>query len=689
MRFHSRNRVVLISALVAVGLMLLGVWAMRSQPAMHAAARAESAAASDRSTSIPAPTPASTASPSKSTASSDDASFGTFRGRVINAATREPVREFEVAFHGSQPTKAGDEAPGSQTFRAENGRFEWQYLVPGTWRVTVSARGYQIFALRDLQIRKGEATPEVVLPMRPGYRLTGRIHDASSGVGIASANINFREGHIARHQSDWRTRPSTKSAEDGSFVLEGVPPGLVTLQVRAQDYIVRELNVIVGAKTTPLEIALSTGATISGRLTASDGVTPVAGQASCWNRALQYGVDDNTSEHGTFSFRQLPAGRYRVTGSSGGAVVSQEIVLAENEQVTGVVLALGTGRSIRGVVTGLRPEDLEHVAISLRREDGGGSSVAGVDSQGAYVLRGVAAGRVFVHAQVMSRFTWKKVEMPADADLTVNLDFPRGARLSGRVTRNGKPVADEWLRLRPVAEPKPESGGTLTTGTGGSATVTTEKGDYSMDGLETGEYRVLVGESFTTRVVRVADDTVFDIDMSAAQFAGRVLEEGGTVPVTGADVSIWAADFIDSPIWLRDRSDDFGQFGLTGLQPGEFVLTVYKPEYALYRERISYESPVADMTIRLQRDRGVEVSVRTGDGKRPQAVSVHEVVRTETASWSGIGFQLSFDENGLAYIPSALAGSTLSFSARGYAPVSIREWNGQSLTLDLRSRDAR
>jgi Carboxypeptidase regulatory-like domain len=687
-RDNDRHRVILISALVAAGLGLFGLWAMRPHPVVSTPASIERSAAPD-STPAPAPLPASTL-PSKSAVSSDESSFGTFRGRVIDAATREPVREFEVAFDGTQPTNAGDEAPGSQTFRAEDGRFEWQYLVPGTWTVTVGARGYQAFALRDLQIRKGEATPEVVLPMRLGYRLTGRVHDASSGLGIVSANVTFREGHIPRHQSNWRTRPSTKSAADGSFVLEGVPPGLVTLQARAQDYLVRELNVIVGAKTTPLEIGLSTGGTIVGRLTASDGVTPVAGQASCWSRDLQYGVDDDTSEDGAFSLRQLPAGRYLVTGSSGGAVVSQEIVVAENEQITGVVLALGTGRSIRGVVTGLRPKDLEHVTVSLRREDGAGSSGIRVDSQGAYVLRGVAAGRVSVHAEAVDRLIWKKVEMPADADLTVNFDFPRGARLSGRVTRNGKPVANQWLAMRPLERELVSGGPSTTAVIGGGGTSTTENGEYSIDGLKTGEYRIAVGESFTSRVVRVANDTEFDIDVSAAQVAGRVLEEGGTVPVTGANVNVWAADFTNLPVWLRDRSDDFGHFGLTGLEPGEFVLTVHKPEYALYRKRISYESPVADMTIRLQRDRGVEVSVRTGDGKRPQAVSVHELIRTETGgSWSGIGFQLSLDENGLAYIPSALAGSTLSFSARGYALVTIREWNGQSLTLDLRSRDAR
>ena len=62
--------------------------------------------------------------------------FATFRGRVVDAATREPVREFELKFMRAQRTPADDEDPGARKFRADDGRFEWQDLPAGQWSVT-------------------------------------------------------------------------------------------------------------------------------------------------------------------------------------------------------------------------------------------------------------------------------------------------------------------------------------------------------------------------------------------------------------------------------------------------------------------------------------------------------------------------------------------------------------------------
>lgn len=45
--------------------------------------------------------------------------------------------------------------------------------------------------------------------------------------------------------------------------------------------------------------------------------------------------------------------------------------------------------------------------------------------------------------------------------------------------------------------------------------------------------------------------------------------------------------------------------------------------------------------------------------------------------------QLRTDELGLGYLPSALAGSSLSFSGPGYTPLTIHDWNGQGLEVTL------
>ena len=143
-------------------------------------------------------------------------SFGTLRGKVIDAVTHEPVREFELEFQGTQATKVGEEAPGARTFRTVDGRFAWEYLPPGNWTVTASASGYQRFVLVGLQINRGDATAEIVLPLRAGHALRGRIYDEASGAGIASASVGFRESDTGRFEGNWRMRVRVTSAKERS-----------------------------------------------------------------------------------------------------------------------------------------------------------------------------------------------------------------------------------------------------------------------------------------------------------------------------------------------------------------------------------------------------------------------------------------------------------------------------------------
>jgi hypothetical protein len=675
-----RRRLILLLG-AALGPMLLARWTMLRDDPWTAPQRVETAKSGDRLPVEARPAPAAEISSPAIVASAADesaSSLGTLRGRVIDAVTRGPVRTFEVEFHARRSAKSGAEAPGSRTFETKDGRFEWRRVPAGTWFVTVNARGYQRFELADLRISGRDSTPEIVIPMRPGYTLRGRVYDEVSGAGVASASIVFRESHVGAFEGNWRSRPRFGSQQDGTFVLEGIPAGRVTLTVYAQHYAGRELEVVVAEKSSELEIGLSTGATIAGRLTAADGVTPVAGYAGLFNIDRGFGGSSRTGEGGDFSFENLAPGRYRLTGQLEGQRAERDITLTGAERMEGIVLALGAGCSVRGVVTGLRPEELSRVSISLHREgDFLGSLLSvGVDSQGVYVLRGVQPGRVRVAADVAARRQMSRtVDVPADADVTVDIEFPRGARLSGRVTRGGRPLAGVSVDPRPVVRQDVYLYGTSTS----------TRGEYVLQDVATGEYRIQVGP-YLSAPVQVSGDTVFDIDVPDAQLSGRVFEEGSKAPVVAADVQLWPAEPSAPRIRLHDRSDHFGQFALTGLEPGDLMLTVYKPGYEMYRERISYGSPLANMTIRLRRVDGVEIRVRDAVSGAPlRRVSLTEMI----GDHNGSRLPLRLNENGVGNIPGALAGSTLSFSAFGYVTAVIREWDGRGLDLRLERERAR
>src|SRR5262249_18735599 len=145
--------------------------------------------------------------------------------------------------------------------------------------------------------------------------------------------------------------------------------------------------------------------------------------------------------------------------------------------------------------------------------------------------------------------------------------------------------------------------------------ATSPTGQYVIDDVPPGEYTIFI-DGYVSRPFQVSGDTVFDIDASP-QLAGRILEDNGKVPIVSAELAVWPADPKTSMSRAFDRSDHYGRFALAGLEPRDFVMTVYKPGYALYRERIAYATPALDMTIRLRRDAGVEVRAHDAATGKP------------------------------------------------------------------------
>jgi hypothetical protein len=620
-----------------------------------------------------------------STAASPN-TLGTFRGRVVDAVTREPVREFELRLQSARQADGSDEPVLARTFQTPDGRFEWQSLPPGKSSITASAHGYQRFELFDLIIPAGKVSTEIVLPLRAGHTLRGRVYDESSGVGIAAASVDF---HAAMGPYAWSNSdpPRARTASDGTFVLEGMAAGPFVLKVSADQHAGRDVEVVVREDNPLLEIGLATGGTIAGRLTAADGITPLQGTVWLWpdaglSTSRGFSPRQQTGDSGEFSYANLSAGSYRLDGQASGGSARQDIALASSQRLDGIVLALSSGHDIQGVVMGLRPEELKLATIEASREGSGNTySLIPVDDRGAYVLRGVQPGQLLLRVTVpMHRQLERTIEMPANADLTVNFDFPRGFRLTGRVTRSGKPLTGLHVWPRTTAA-RPSFA---------RATTTSPQGEYVVPDLPADEYTLLLGGVFRSGSVRVAGDTVFDIEVPDAEISGSVLEAAGSAPVVDADLSVWSADPVVSRLRRNARTDHLGRFALIAMEPGDFLLSAYKPGYELFRKRISFDGKsLTDMTIRLNAEQGVEIRARAaGSGKPLQQLSVGELLDGDRG---GIHLQLRLDERGLGYIPSALAGSRLMFSpfdapgpdAPGYHGKEIGKWDGRRLDLEF------
>ena len=607
------------------------------------------------------PPPFEATAPTVAPASSSPPLTG-FRGQVIDAASREPVKEFEVQLVRLRKGGYTEDSPLTKNFKSATGRFTWTEVDAGTWRAAVSAPGYQMFNVDEFQISKDELTRETVMPLLRGFALRGRVFDSSNGAGIVDAWITWRPVNDDTERFR-KSKAQAKSNADGSFTLDGIPGGDIVLMVFARDHENRELRIVVDEKTPPQEITLSSGGKVAGIVTTTAGV-PVKGRIRLDGPGPTHMAE--TNESGQFSFANRPAGRYRVVADTSAGSAAEEFVLGQDESKEGITLIVGGGRSVRGTVRGLPAARLQDVRIMLWSDSADVMVSARPNERGAYALNGVSPGHAVVKVYSPALQFDKQVDVPADRDVTLDIVFPSGARLSGRVTQSGKPAANRNVFMAPV-----DKSGAL------YSARTSEDGQYQIESLAPGDYRLRADDDIS-RSITIAGDAVLNIDIPGVQLSARVMEEGGTVPIVGANVYVRGSAPETARVRGNKETDDFGAFKLTGLEPGEIVLMVYKTGYELHREKITYSAPITDKTITLRKSAGVEVRVNPESRRFPRGFTLTQSFPPNDYV---VDIWMPLDRDNNCHVPSGFAGTTFKVGRFSGEPIVFEDWDGQPFEL--------
>jgi hypothetical protein len=346
---------------------------------------------------------------------------------------------------------------------------------------------------------------------------------------------------------------------------------------------------------------------------------------------------------------------------------TQDVTLGEDEVNENVVIVLGAGRNIRGMLRGVRPDHLDRVQIVVRHESKPGIIRAVIDRQGAYALNGVPPGNVALTVFGPSLQFEKLVVVPADQDVALDIDYPSGARISGRITQGGKPAGDKTVKMR---------------GAGAHSEVlyratTSADGQYEIEGLPPGDYFLRADKNINRHITVVGDD-VLNIDIPLVQLSAQVVEVGGAVPIVGARVYVSGSAPETAHVRSTGETDDFGRFALTGIEPGEVVLTVYKSGYELHRQQITYSAPSTNQTITLRKDAGVEVRVKPGSRRFTRGFTITQSV---AGSEQVVDLWMPLERKGVCHVPSALIGTTFQIGRYSGEPIVIEKWDGQPFEL--------
>jgi protocatechuate 3,4-dioxygenase beta subunit len=461
----------------------------------------------------------------------------------------------------------------------------------------------QVLGDAGLGPRKGGITAPaegVELVVDGRGRIRGVALDADSGRPLRDFQAAYepaRSGGMVFRFAGSRGRgrgpgePASFHADDGAFTLEDVPAGKWDVVVRAEAYgSGRAASVVVdeGATAEGVEVRLSRGATISGRVMDARSGAPVREasvradlQGGGLGRRVIMGPEGDDRQassdaDGRFEITGLAVGVYTVTATHPDWSEASEKVDLEGTAAT-VDLKLTPGSAIGGVVVGAGQRPVAGASVALSSGDGGmrgpfdgGDQSTITDASGRFRFERLTPARYSLTASLRSQSTSpvEVVVVEGDVGREVTLVLSAGATIRGMVTglsealRAGANVSangpeDYFANTRTGADGSFELTGVPT----GLINLMARAGDF-MSGSRSASAQVTITEG----QLEAAADIVFE---SGFRLDGHVTRGGKPV----ADAMVNAFPEGGGRGGAFGRTDEAGAFALEGLQEGTYNVT--------------------------------------------------------------------------------------------------------------------
>jgi hypothetical protein len=479
-------------------------------------------------------------------------------GKVLVGAPPKPCAEPSLSL------LAGDDRVALDSRAGPDGSVRIDGVRPGTYRLWVSCEGYTPIMSPPVEVADGDVTGLVwtLGPIAEGT-IRGRVL-SSAGAPIRGAQVSAGGREAISHP-------------DGSFVLEHLEIGNVTVEVRSERGVGPAdgwgFDVDAGATVTS-DLVLTAGGVISGTVTNPDGspAANVAVRTEVGHEAAQRTSDAS----GRFQFVGLPEGRFELVADADGDNASrrQDVSVRPGQTSTATLVVAPRTRRITGIVVDADGKPRTDVYVAASRDifgDVDNGVLTGAD--GTFGLGPFAAGTYVV----------------------------RGYESAGAeaIVENVRPGTAVRLQLRPTGS----IAGTVHTqvddfeleidNTHVPTTLRKEAfyrtaGRYHVDDLPPGSYRITVsaGGREVQTIAELAPGAHLDhVDIAfddRTRLVGRVIDVASKQPVAGLGVSVELRGGHRSQ---RTRTDRDGRFELADAPRGEVVIDLDHDEYVGVRVR--------------------------------------------------------------------------------------------------------
>ncbi|AGC45245.1 PDZ domain-containing protein [Myxococcus stipitatus DSM 14675] len=418
------------------------------------------------------------------------------------------------------------------------------------------------------------ATPPLESTLSPadGFFVV-RVVTSAGPVSGARVRAWLRGSAGGSEANPWRLASEGVSGEDGTLrLLAG--PGDYLLSAHAPGHAParREATRPVGVAETAVELSLSTGVSLQGRVVAEGRNEPVPladitlrpypGTAIAWAEPVSLPEESavaTSDERGRFQLSNLAPGRYALTAEAPGFSPRTLRFLQVPTSAELVVGLWGAG-TLEGFVVGAQGQPVAGAEVLA---SGGPAPVRATTSEGGGFAIEVQAGTWVVTARQgasVGRIPGSLSVAPGETlrGLTVTLGAASG--LEGRVlASDGTPVREATL----VASPSGATGelGRATCGPEGAYRLELPPGDYDVRAQAPGFAPTRV----SAIVVPSGAFAPLDVKLEAttAEVEGTVTNASGQ-PVAHAEVRAGPREGFSR----STRTDEQGGYLLTGLAPG-------------------------------------------------------------------------------------------------------------------------
>jgi 5-hydroxyisourate hydrolase-like protein (transthyretin family) len=402
-------------------------------------------------------------------------------GRVLDARGRPASEAFlEVEGPGAGPMTAARIDISAQA--DGDGRYRLEGIEPGLRRIEVHWRDRRL--TRELEVAPGENVLD--LRFEGGTEVSGRVSDGA-GNPIAGA-----QAALVSPAGPPRMAASALTGVDGTFQMTDVPDGSYQLQAEARGYATSAADQAVevaGAPVTGLEVQLSAGAAVRGRLIGLEPKEAAGAQVSALQETKRLFSAGIVRPDGSYEIQGLMPGDWKISAVAGGSGRTAEATVEIDGATAEEHLDLELKAGLRLTGTVLRAgQPAAGMHVSVRPLKAGSLGVATTNHEGRFELAGLDPGPYKISVAVANGSSQSRpITLADDDDIRIEIDT---SRLAGHVidATTAQPVAGAAISLEPLDRAADDDVPDVPIVGSGEATDST--GFFRIEAVAGGRYRL-------------------------------------------------------------------------------------------------------------------------------------------------------------------------------------------------------